>query len=123
MSKLLITGFDFKPFGAAIKAARMARKESRKDASEALNISPRYLANIENVGQQPSLPVFFDLIRRYNISVDQFLLPNVNCCKSERRQRLEAMLDQMNEAGITILLSTAEGILESSKNADFWSKQ
>ena len=114
MSKLLISGFDFKPFGAAIKAARMARKESRKEASEALNISPRYLANIENVGQQPSLPVFFDLVKRYNISVDQFLLPDVVAEKSERRRQLDAMLDQMGEVGIGILLSTAEGILASS---------
>ena len=115
MSKRPAAEFDFKPFGAAIKAARMARKESRKEAAEALNISPRYLANIENVGQKPSLPVFIDLVMRYNISVDQFILTDVATESSERRQLLDAMLNQMGEAGLAIMLSTAEGILSSSK--------
>ena len=90
MSKRPVAEFVFKPFGAAIKAARMVRKESRKEASEALNLSPRYLANIENVGQQPSLPVFIDLVTRYSISVDQFILPDAAIEKSGRRRRLDA---------------------------------
>ena len=36
-------------------------------------ISPRYLANIENKGQHPSLQNLFELMLRYDISVDQFL--------------------------------------------------
>ena len=39
-------------------------------------ISPRYLANIENKGQHPSLQIFFELMQRYHISVDQFLFGN-----------------------------------------------
>ena len=41
----------------------------RKKVSDELYISPRYLANIENKGQQPSLQVFYDLVTRYHISV------------------------------------------------------
>ena len=50
--------YDFKAFGQAIKAARTERKESRKKVSDEMYISPRYLANIENKGQQPSLQNF-----------------------------------------------------------------
>ena len=57
--------YNFAAFGQAIKAARTGRKESRKDVGDAMNISPRYLANIENKGQQPSLQVFYDLVTRY----------------------------------------------------------
>ena len=39
---------DFKPYGAAIKAGRTKQKESRNKAADALFISPRYIANIEN---------------------------------------------------------------------------
>lgn len=39
-------------------------------------ISPRYLANIENKGQQPSLQIFYELVTRYDISVDQFFFPD-----------------------------------------------
>ena len=59
MAKRPVPLYDFKAFGAAIKAARKEYGESRKTVSDALYISPRYLANIENKGQQPSLQVFY----------------------------------------------------------------
>ena len=71
MAKRPVPKYDFKAFGAAIKAARTGRKESRKKVSDEMFISPRYLANIENKGQHPSLQIFFELIQRYHISVDQ----------------------------------------------------
>ena len=43
MAKRPVPLYDFAAFGQAIKAARTARKESRKDVSDAMNISPRYL--------------------------------------------------------------------------------
>ena len=54
MAKRPVPLYDFKAFGAAIKAARKEYKESRKQVCDELYISPRYLANIENKGQQPS---------------------------------------------------------------------
>ena len=51
MAKRPVPKYDFKAFGAAIKAARTGRKESRKKVSDEMFISPRYLANIENKGQ------------------------------------------------------------------------
>ena len=67
MAKRPVPKYDFKAFGAAIKAARTGRKESRKKVSDEMFISPRYLANIENKGQHPSLQIFFELMLRYNI--------------------------------------------------------
>ena len=84
--------YDFKAFGAAIKAAREGRKESRKKVGDEMFISPRYLANIENKGQHPSLQIFFELIQRYHISVDQFLLETPPEKNTQRRQ-LDALLD------------------------------
>ena len=68
MVKRPVPLYDFAAFVQAIKAARTARKERRKDVSDAMNISPRYLTNIENKGQQPSLQIFYELVTRYNIS-------------------------------------------------------
>ena len=65
MTKRPVEKYDFKAFGQAIKAARTERKESRKKVSDEMFISPRYLANIENKGQQPSLQVFYDFVTRY----------------------------------------------------------
>lgn len=86
MSKRPLPLYDFSAFGAAIKAARNERGESRKKVSDALYISPRYLVNIENKGQQPSLQVFYDLVTRYHISVDQFFFLDNTAEKSTQRR-------------------------------------
>ena len=67
MAKRPVKKHNFKPFGAAIKAVRVSHKESRKKVCDEMYLSPRYLANIENNGQHPSLQIFFELMLRYNI--------------------------------------------------------
>ena len=109
--------YDFKAFGAAIKA-RNERGESRKKVCDELYISPRYLANIENRGQQPSLQVFYDLVTRYHISVDQFFFPDDNAEKSTQRRQLDALLDGMSDNGIRIVTATAKEITEVEKTED-----
>lgn len=51
MAKRPVPLYDFAAFGQAMKAARTARKESRKDVSDAMNISPRYLTKIRDNNQ------------------------------------------------------------------------
>ena len=100
MAKRPVPLYDFAAFGQSIKAARTARKESRKDVSDAMNISPRYLTNIENKGQQPSLQIFYELVTRYNISVDQFFFSNRDAEKSTQRRQLDTLLDSISDKGI-----------------------
>lgn len=111
MAKRPVPRYDFKAFGAAIKAARLERKESRKKACDEMYLSPRYLANIENKGQHPSLQIFFELMLRYNISVDQFLLERPTGKNTQRRQ-LDALLDSMGDDGLRIVTATAKEIVQ-----------
>ena len=104
MAKRPVPKYDFKAFGAAIKEARKGRKESRKKVSDEMYISPRYLANIENKGQHPSLQIFYELVARYNISVDQFFFPDNEAEKSTQRRQLDTLLDNMSDAGLRICL-------------------
>ena len=114
MAKRPVEKYDFKAFGEAIKAARTGRKESRKQVSDEMYISSRYLANIENKGQHPSLQIFFELMLRYNISVDQFLL-DTPVGKDTKRRQLDALLDDMSDNGIRIVTATAKEISEVEK--------
>ena len=107
MAKRPVEKYDFKAFGEAIKAARTGRKESRKQVSDEMYISPRYLANIENKGQHPSLQIFFELMLRYDISVDQFLLEKPDTKNTQR--------DDMSDNGIRIVTATAKEISEVEK--------
>ena len=115
MAKRPVPRYDFKAFGAAIKAARLERKESRKKVCDKMYLSPRYLANIENKGQHPSLQIFFELMLRYNISVDQFLLERPTGKNTQRRQ-LDTLLDGMSNKGIQIIAATAKEIAEIERN-------
>ncbi len=115
MSKRAKQPYDFKALGQAIKAARMERKESRKNVCDDINLSPRYLTNIENNGQPPSLQVLYELVTRYSISVDQFFFPNKDAKKSTQRRQLDALLDKMSEDGIGIVTAAAQKILETEK--------
>ena len=112
MAKRPVPLYDFAVFGQAIKAARTGRNESRKKVSDEMNISPRYLANIENKGQQPSLQIFYELVTRYDISVDQFFFPDKAAEKSTQRRQLDTLLDGMSDKGIRIVTATAKEIAE-----------
>ncbi len=112
MAKRPVPRYDFAAFGKAIKAARTARGESRKKVSDDMNISPRYLANIENKGQHPSLQIFYELAVRYDISVDQFFFPEKDAGKSTHRRQLDTLLDNMSDAGIRIVTAAAKEIAQ-----------
>ena len=114
MAKRPVEKYDFKAFGEAIKAARTGRKESRKQVRDEMYIYPHCLANIENKGQHPSLQIFFELMLRYHISVDQFLL-DAPPEKNTQRRQLDALLDDMSDTGIRIVTATAKEIIEVEK--------
>ena len=123
MAKRPVPKYDFKAFGAAIKAARKERKESRKQVSDEMYISPRYLANIENKGQHPSLQIFYELVARYNISVDQFFFPDNEAEKSTQRRQLDTLLDNMSDAGLRIVAATAKEVVEVESEKDWFSDE
>ena len=118
MAKRPVPKYDFKAFGAAIKEARKGRNESRKKVSDEMYISPRYLANIENKGQHPSLQIFYELVARYNISVDQFFFPDNETEKSTQRRQLDTLLDNMSDAGLRIVAATAKEVVEVESEKD-----
>ena len=109
--------YDFRDLGLAIKEARKKQGLTRDQVGAMIEIDPRYLTNIENKGQHPSLQIFFELIQRYHISVDQFLLETPPEKNTQRRQ-LDALLDGMSDTGIRIVTATAKEISEVEKEGE-----
>ena len=64
--------YDFRAFGLAIKEARLKRGLTREQVGALIEIDPRYLTNIENKGQHPSIQVLYDLVSLLDVSVDEF---------------------------------------------------
>ena len=110
--------YDFRAFGLAIKVARKKQNLTREQVGAMIEIDPRYLTNIENKGQHPSLQVFYDLVSLLNVSVDEFFLPASDLDKSTRRRQLEKQLDSLSDKDLIIMESVADGIIKSKEVED-----
>jgi len=73
----------FETFGADVKAAREAKRLARKTLAEMVGIEWRYLANIENQGAIPSLPVMIQLIKICGLPVERYFNPEIMREESE----------------------------------------
>ena len=102
--------YDFRAFGLAIKDARTKRGMTRDQAAGIIHIDPRYLTNIENKGQHPSLQVFYKLVTLFQLSVDQFFYPDAEPDKSTRRRQLDDVLDGLDDNDLIIVEATVSGI-------------
>ena len=88
---------------------------TREQVGAKIEIDPRYLTNIENKGQHPSLQVFYDLVTLLNVSVDEIFLPSGDKVKSTRRRQLEQQLDTFDDKDMVIMESVASGIIKSKE--------
>ena len=104
--------YDFRAFGLAIKSARKKQNLTREQVGAMIEIDPRYLTNIENKGQHPSLQVLYDLVSLLNVSVDEFFLSSDSLVKSSRRRQLESKIDNFTDADLVIMESVADGIMK-----------
>ena len=107
--------YDFRALGGAIKEARIKRGMTRDQAAGIIGIDPRYLTNIENKGQHPSLQVFYKLVTQFQLSVDQFFYPYAEPDKSARRRQLDSVLGGLSENDLIIVEATAQGIKKAKE--------
>ncbi len=110
--------YDFRALGFAIKEARKKRGLTREQVGAMIEIDPRYLTNIENKGQHPSLQVLYDLVSLLNVSVDEFFLPTDNMIKSSRRRQLEEKINQLTDTDLVIMESVIDGIMKYKRMED-----
>ena len=110
--------YDFRAFGLAIKEARKKQGLTREQVGAMIEIDPRYLTNIENKGQHPSLQVLYGLVSLLNVSVDEFFLSSDSLAKSSRRRQLESKIDNFTDADLVIMESVADGIVKYKEMED-----
>ena len=110
--------YDFRAFGLAIKEARKKQGLTREQVGAMIEIDPRYLTNIENKGQHPSLQVLYDLVSLLNVSMDEFFLSSDSLAKSSRRRQFESKIDNFTDADLVIMESVADGIVKYKEMED-----
>lgn len=103
----------FYRLGSDIKSARKALGFSRRELAEAVGIDPRYLANIENSGSLPSLPVFWELVRLCRLPVESYFYPETQGSSNSQRLRIRQKLELCPEH----FLSVIEGAVDAAVNS------
>ncbi len=108
----------FETFGEDVKAARIAKHLSRRTLAEIVSIDSRYLANIENEGTIPSLPVIIQLIKECGLPVERYFNPEIMREESAQRQRISHKLKLCPEQYLTIIEGALDGALKIENSAD-----
>ena len=102
----------FETFGADVKAARKAKRLSRKTMAEIINVDARYLANIENDGTIPSLPVVIQLIKECGLPVERYFNPEIMREESAQRQRISHKLKLCPEQYLPLIEGAIDGAIQ-----------
>lgn len=105
----------FETFGADVKEARKAKNLARKDLAEKVNIDIRYLANIENEGTIPSLPVIIQLVKICGLPMERYFNPEVMREESKLRQRVSHKLALCPEKYLPIVEATIDGAIKMNE--------
>lgn len=106
----------FETFGADVKAARKAKRWARRTLAEMVSIDSRYLANIENKGTIPSVPVVIQLISICGLPSDRYFNSAIIRSESEMRQRISHKLKLCPETYLPIIEGTIDSAIELGQN-------
>ena len=101
----------FETFGADVKAARKAKQLSRSALADMIHCDSRYLANIENEGTLPSLPVVIQLIKICGLPVERYFNPELMREESAERQRVSHKMQLCPEEYLPIVEGAIDGAL------------
>jgi transcriptional regulator with XRE-family HTH domain len=109
----------FASFGADTKEARIALGYTQKSLAEAIGIDPRYLANIENSGALPSLPVFYEIVRLCKLPVERYFHPEAEASRgSKKRERTALKLTVCPGKYLPIVESTIDAAIKLDETED-----
>ena len=89
--------------GNAIRAARMKRGYTQDQLSEALDITPGHLQQMEGGRRNPSVPLLFRMMELLDFSVDALVFP-------ERREEDVLHLDGLTEEAREALIQLVDAM-------------
>ena len=104
-----------KEMGFRLKQARTEQKLTYEELAEKSGVSSRYIKEIENHGNVPSLEKLGQLIRALHISADPFFYPDAPADNLDYK-RLLVYLSQCTEEQITTIPAIVEAYLRTYKH-------
>lgn len=93
--------------GSIIKQARIEEGLTQAQLAEKADISTRYLMDIENKNDIPSLKVFIALIWALRLPLDPLLYPG-----TEGTEKLHRLLSQCDDKQVTVITAMTQTMLD-----------
>lgn len=105
--------FDAQAFGKAVRESRLSENLTQERLAEEVNITVRYLSDIEKGARTPGMKLMLALCLKLNISIDEFLFPIESVTNSTIKRQTLKSLDSLHKNELHIINATIRGIIES----------
>lgn len=104
-------------FGASLRQAREKRHYSREQIADRADISPHYLAALENDKRKPSLDILIRVIKATGASFDEVLAPQT-AAEDEVTDRIKRLISQCSQRDQELVLSLIDQMLDLKEHLD-----
>ena len=109
--------FDFHDIGREIKRKREASGMTQEQLACIIDRDPRTVMYHENDGQHPSLNIFYQLVKKFDISVDQVFYP-VMSADDACKKRINIMLGSMSEKELRLVENIIRAVKDSQETEE-----
>lgn len=106
-----------RPFGDAVRAARIECGYTQKQLAEKIDVDERTISSIEKYEANTTMEILYPLIRVLKIDPREIFIPELGR-ESRAHYQLRLLLDNCNETEVTALLSVCETVLSVMRNKD-----
>lgn len=104
-----------RPFGDAIREARIERGYTQKQLAEIIDVDERSISNIEKYQANTTMEILYPLIRELKIDPRIIFHPELTQ-ESKAHYQLRILLDSCTEVEALALLSVCEAVLSVMRN-------
>lgn len=106
-----------RPFGDAVRAARIERGYTQKQLAEIIDVDERTISSIEKFDANTTMEILYPLIRVLKIDPREIFFPELGR-KSKSHYQLRLLLDNCNEEEAAALLSVCETVVSVMRSKD-----
>jgi len=106
-----------RPFGDAVRAARIERGYTQKQLAEKIDVDERTISSIEKYEANTTMEILYPLIRLLKIDPREIFIPELGR-ESKAHYQLRLLLDNCNEAEVKALLTVCEAVLSVMRSKD-----
>lgn len=102
--------------GNMIREGRERLQLTQEELAEKVQVNLTHYGNIERGTNNPSLPLFLEIVRTLNLSVDAYIYPEKN--QDDTLQKIIRLLSQCTERERKIILSNITTLIENRSNEE-----